>query len=209
MSVRPGLRPAAVVPMPVLVLVALVLALAAIALLAPPAHGAASARCAAQRGASEPQTARALRLELRCLINVQRIERGLPRLRPNGALFRAASRHARDMVRRRYFSHNSPSGGGPTSRIAGAGYLRASQAWAVGENIAWQQGNDPQLGRVELDEQPGPPPDAALRRAFASSGSGSSPRRPAAAAASRPWSTSVTARAASQQTGLRADSSRL
>ena len=138
MSVRPGLRPAFLV----LALAALVLAFAALALLAPPAHGTAPGGCAAQR-ASEPETARSLRLELRCLINVERLKRALPRLRANGALFRAASRHARDMVRRRYFSHYSRSGGGPTSRIAGSGYLRASQAWAVGENIAWQQEGDP------------------------------------------------------------------
>ena len=111
-------------------------------LLAAPADGAAAVPCAAQRQA-EPDSARAIRLELRCLINVERIERGLPRLRANGALFRAAGRHARDMVRRRYFSHYSRSGSGPTSRIAGTGYLRATQGWVVGENIAWHQFRDP------------------------------------------------------------------
>jgi uncharacterized protein YkwD len=116
------------------------LALIALMLLAPKAHGAA-ARCAP--GGSDQDTPRALRLELRCLVNVERWRRGLPRLRPNGALFRAAGRHARDMVRRRYFSHYSRTGGGPTSRIAGTGYLESSGGWVVGENIAWQELRDP------------------------------------------------------------------
>ena len=125
---RTGLRSAAV----------LSVALAFSVLLAPPARGAAY--CSSQGPSG---TARALRLELRCLINVQRADRGLPGLQPNGALFRAAGRHARDMVRRHYFSHYSRSGGGPTSRIAGAGYLRATRRWVVGENIAWLDARDP------------------------------------------------------------------
>ena len=71
------------------------------------------------------------------MINAQRSRRGLRRLTPNGALFHAASGHARDMVRRRYVSHYS-RGQGPTSRVAGAGYLRGASGYTVGENIAWQ-----------------------------------------------------------------------
>jgi len=127
---RPGLRSAAV----------LSVVLASTLLPATPAGGAAYC---SQQGSSGPGTERALRLELRCLINVERADRGLRGLRPNGALFRAAGRHARDMVRRHYFSHYSRSGGGPTSRIAGAGYLRATRRWVVGENIAWLDARHP------------------------------------------------------------------
>lgn len=127
---RPRLRPAAVV---VSALVAAALA---------PSLQTASAAGACARHDAGTATARALRLEIRCLINGERTARGLAPLRPNGALFAAAGRHARDMVRRRYFSHYSRSGSGPASRISGAGYLRNASNYTVGENIAWQTGRD-------------------------------------------------------------------
>jgi uncharacterized protein YkwD len=132
---------------PAVLLLALI-ALFAFMLLAPKAHGAGA--CAQDR-----DTPRALRLELRCLINVERLERGLARLRANGALFRAAGRHARDMVRRRYFSHTSRSGGTPTSRVAGTGYLRTGDSWVVGENIAWEQRRRPRAVESSWMRSPG------------------------------------------------------
>lgn len=69
-----------------------------------------------------------------CLLNAQRSGRGLPRLRPEGDLARAARRHARDMARRDYFAHASPDGSQPAQRIFAAGYTRRA---TVGENLAW------------------------------------------------------------------------
>jgi uncharacterized protein YkwD len=62
------------------------------------------------------------------------------KLRLNGRLSRAAVRHARDMVRRRYFSHFSPSGSSFLQRIKRTGYLSRVRAWSAGENIAWGSG---------------------------------------------------------------------
>jgi uncharacterized protein YkwD len=47
----------------------------------------------------------------------------------------AAWQHSRDMAGRGYFSHGSPGGGSPGSRVMAAGYRWS----AYGENIAWGQ----------------------------------------------------------------------
>ena len=72
-----------------------------------------------------------------CLINVERSRAGVPRLRLNGALSRAAERHARDMTRRDYFAHTSPSGVTPMARVKRAGYNPSTLA----ENIAFGTGS--------------------------------------------------------------------
>jgi uncharacterized protein YkwD len=72
-----------------------------------------------------------------CLLNRKRIARGMPRLRINPRLSRAARRHTRDMVRRRYFDHTSPRGVDMVDRIRSTGYLSGPFSWSVAENIAW------------------------------------------------------------------------
>jgi uncharacterized protein YkwD len=76
-----------------------------------------------------------------CLINAERRARGLRRLKLSRRLSRAARRHSRDMVHRRYFSHWSLSGRTFVDRIRRTGYLRLARRWFVGENIAWGSGN--------------------------------------------------------------------
>ena len=78
-----------------------------------------------------------IRRALRCLINVERAERRLLPVSLDRALERAAGRHARDMVRRRYFSHRSPAGTRVTERVRASGYLRGARFWTVGEVLAW------------------------------------------------------------------------
>ena len=75
-----------------------------------------------------------------CLINEARAEHSLSALRTTSALERAASAHSRDMVRRDFFSHESPSGTTPQQRIDRTGYLSGARSWAVGETIAWGTG---------------------------------------------------------------------
>lgn len=116
-------------------------ALALAAALLPAQASAAPGGCAS--ASAEPHSARyvAVRGATLCLINAERRRRGLPALRFNRRLATAASRHARDMVRERYFSHDSRDGSGFVDRIRGAGYLRGrSSAWSLGENIAWGSG---------------------------------------------------------------------
>jgi uncharacterized protein YkwD len=72
--------------------------------------------------------------------NAERRRHGLPSLGNARALDRAASRHVRDMVRRRYFSHVSLTGSDPLRRALAAGY-RGRRAVCVGENIlSWSAG---------------------------------------------------------------------
>jgi uncharacterized protein YkwD len=72
-----------------------------------------------------------------CLVNAERRERGLPALRSNGDLERAAQRHSADMVDRRYFDHDSPSGTTVRDRVERTGYLKGVRRWSLGENIGW------------------------------------------------------------------------
>ncbi len=76
-----------------------------------------------------------------CLLNVERKVRDLGLLRANGRLGRAALAHAKDMVGRSYFAHDSLSGGSFIDRIRRTGYLNGGGRWTVGENIAWGGGS--------------------------------------------------------------------
>jgi uncharacterized protein YkwD len=75
-----------------------------------------------------------------CLHNRERSAHGLPLLKENAKLRRAAQGHSADMVASRYFAHDSLSGADIADRILGEGYARG-QGWAIGENIAWGTGS--------------------------------------------------------------------
>ena len=72
-----------------------------------------------------------------CLMNHVRARAGLAPLHPNQCLHRVASRHAHDMVNRRYFAHTTPNGWDPGRRARASGYVPRAARWIVGENIAW------------------------------------------------------------------------
>ena len=119
--------------------------------LAPPADAARArisghlpnCHIAVAAASSAPRTAPTIRLARAavCLINNRRTRRGLPRLRINGRLTRAAMWHTHDMVRRSYFGHVSTRGRDVVDRLYGARYLGGRFSWAVGENLAWGSGN--------------------------------------------------------------------
>lgn len=69
---------------------------------------------------------------LLCAINVVRRSRGLPALAPARRLRVAARRHARDMVRRGYFSHVTPEGTELMARLRRA----RARVGVAGENLA-------------------------------------------------------------------------
>jgi uncharacterized protein YkwD len=71
-----------------------------------------------------------------CLINRRRATHGVRPLRVNGPLMRAARGHSIDMVGRGYFSHDTPQGVSPFTRMLHAGYAAKRRACALGENIA-------------------------------------------------------------------------
>jgi uncharacterized protein YkwD len=115
---------------------ALLAALAAVVALGI-APSSASAAC---RGHDlEPGTASVSSLHhaTLCLLNRQRRLHHVRALRSDSDLRVAATRHAKDMVQRDYFSHTSPGGVDFVKRILATGYVPAGASWTVGENLAW------------------------------------------------------------------------
>jgi len=116
-------------------LLLLVFALLAAACTAPSAMAARACESANATPASAAK--RTMVRATLCVLNHRREARGLRRLKLNRRLSRAARRHARDMARRNYFSHDTLGGGTFVDRIRRAGYLRDANRWSVGENLAW------------------------------------------------------------------------
>jgi uncharacterized protein YkwD len=114
------------------------LAAAALGLLAPAAAPAPAAAACKHRYAHPAETSPAkIKAATLCLLNRQRAAHDRRKLRPNRRLARAARAHARDMVRRDYFSHTAPGGVSFVDRILRQDYVRPRQGWALGENLAW------------------------------------------------------------------------
>ena len=85
-----------------------------------------------------------------CLINKLRRQRRLRALTDSAQLDRAANQHAREMVAKQYFSHDSPDGEGVSDRVKGAGFLRGYPSWKVGENLAWGSGANSTARQIVL-----------------------------------------------------------
>jgi uncharacterized protein YkwD len=131
------------------------IAVLAAALLAPVAHGSVRAHIALgsgdrARAAQEcadadlepaPDNLARVRAAILCLHNQVRARHGLPAVRENGRLRRAALGHSRDMVADGFFEHTTPSGATMVDRIMRARYVRRDQGWALGENLAWGTGS--------------------------------------------------------------------
>ena len=73
-------------------------------------------------------------------LNAARARHGAPPLVLDERLERAARRHSREMVLRRYFAHASPGGGRFSARIAATGWMPRHGRWSVGETLAWGWG---------------------------------------------------------------------
>jgi uncharacterized protein YkwD len=77
-----------------------------------------------------------------CLLNRERHARGIPDLRRDRKLQRAAQKHNDYMQRKRCFSHECPGEPSLTGRLQRVGWLTGGlSGWAYGENIAWAPGN--------------------------------------------------------------------
>lgn len=114
----------------------LVLAMVVVALVGAPPALAEQACPAANATPASATKGEILRSTL-CALNRERAHSGLPRLKLNEQLSRAARRHARDMAKRNYFSHDTLGGGTFVDRIRAEGYLKGVHSWVVGENLAW------------------------------------------------------------------------
>ena len=82
-----------------------------------------------------------VRAAILCLHNQIRAERGLPPLRENARLRRAALGPSNDMVARGFFEHTTPDGVTMVARIMAARYASPRVGWALGENLAWGTGD--------------------------------------------------------------------
>jgi uncharacterized protein YkwD len=125
-------------------LLAFVLAVCVVVLL-PAATGEAANRsrtdgCEHANVQPAPGNLADVRAAVLCLHNRERAARGLPPLKENARLRRAAQGHSGDMVAGGYFAHESRSGEDMADRILRTGYAR-DQGWSLGENIAWGTGS--------------------------------------------------------------------
>ena len=82
-----------------------------------------------------------IRAAILCLHNQLRAEKGLPALKDNSKLRKAALGHSSAMVNEGYFDHTSPDGGTFVDRVIGAGYTKRNAGWTLGENLAWGTGD--------------------------------------------------------------------
>ena len=82
-----------------------------------------------------------IRAAVLCLHNQIRQQHNLPLLKDNAKLRKAAVGHSADMVDEGYFDHTTPDGTNFVDRILGAGYVKRSAAWTLGENLAWGTGD--------------------------------------------------------------------
>lgn len=117
-------------------------ALLLVASAAPAAADAAGTKRACHNADGRPGviTVKQARYAVLCLINRKRRHFGAGRLRLHRKLTRAAQRHSLAMDRLNFFSHYSPSGKSPASRIGATGYLSGARAWGVAENIGYGTG---------------------------------------------------------------------
>ncbi len=104
---------------------------------------AARAQTACAGAKLEPAAGNAedIRVAILCLLNEERASRGLKPLDDESRLLKAARRHSADMVKRRYFSHDSPDGDTMVDRARAAKYVPRDRSWKVAENLAWGTGS--------------------------------------------------------------------
>jgi uncharacterized protein YkwD len=82
-----------------------------------------------------------VRAAILCLHNRIRAERGLPQLKENPKLRKAAVGHSATMVQEGFFDHTSPDGSTFVDRVLSAGYTKRDDGWTLGENLAWGTGD--------------------------------------------------------------------
>ena len=110
------------------------LAAASLALAAP--APASAGGCAGANADPATTSLKTVKHATLCLLNQERRQHGLRKLKANPRLSLASQRHSNDMARRKYFEHGNFVG-----RIKAARYLQGSGTWSLGENIAWGSGD--------------------------------------------------------------------
>lgn len=106
----------------------------------PQAQHRAVAACSASHAEVRAAAIRSARDATLCLLNRVRARYGLRPFRLNAKLSHAARAHSHDMVRHRYFAHESRNGRSPFDRMRATHYVPRNAAWWLGENIGWGSG---------------------------------------------------------------------
>jgi uncharacterized protein YkwD len=75
-----------------------------------------------------------------CLLNNERGAQGLRPVTEAPGLTQPSLAYSARMVAESFFAHESPDGGTLVDRLTAVGYIAPDGDWAVGENIAWGQG---------------------------------------------------------------------
>src|ERR1051326_4633703 len=115
----------------------LAIVLALVALLAPagaqarPEAKTSQAGCANTNLKPTRANLELVRAAVLCLHNRDCSRHGLPKLRENPLLRRAAERHTDNMISERFFDHTSPSGSTMVERIRRTGYTKRARSWAL------------------------------------------------------------------------------
>jgi uncharacterized protein YkwD len=109
------------------------------ALLAATPAAAPAATCAHRDDPASSLSLQDRRAALLCVVDAERAARGLPVVRENAQLSKAAQKHAADMVARQFFAHVTPGGATLSDRVRATGYLRGRRDWGLGEALAWAQ----------------------------------------------------------------------
>jgi uncharacterized protein YkwD len=114
---------------------------AATVVLVVPSGAAASAadQCAGALDTPTNATVNQAADTIACLVNAERVKRGLKPVTRDADLGQAARRHALNMVRRGFFSHVTPGGSDLGDRLRDAGY-GAGHGWRAGEALGWGTG---------------------------------------------------------------------
>jgi uncharacterized protein YkwD len=102
----------------------------------------AAQNCANTDVLPAPENVELVRAAVLCLHNQIRAQHGLPLLKDNAKLRKAAAGHASEMVEDGYFDHASSDGDTFVDRILGAGYAKRTDGWSLGENLAWGTGEE-------------------------------------------------------------------
>jgi uncharacterized protein YkwD len=101
---------------------------------------ASTAPCANTTITPDSANLEVVRVALLCLHNQIRGNAGLPAIKDNAKLRKAAAGHNDDMVADGFFDHTSPNGDTFVDRILDAGYAKRNDGWTIGENLAWGTG---------------------------------------------------------------------
>jgi uncharacterized protein YkwD len=116
----------------------LIAAVATLALAAP--AGAQAADCAGADLVPDASNLTQVGQATLCLLNNERGAQGLRPVTEAPGLTQPSRAYSARMVAESFFAHESPDGGSLVDRLTAVGYIAPDGDWAVGENIAWGQG---------------------------------------------------------------------